>query len=221
MDVLINFIVLILVSLLNIHWLIFIVLCFVVPLWTGHLKVPDGVYFDATHDNFSDYVWTIVFPATLVVAYLFQRFIVKDAFGFQSLIAIGIMVFTLSEITKIVRRRKKPDTDNGDKTEQKPESGNCNIQSTQYDSDPYVAEYAKRRANGICDLCEQSAPFNKKNGDPYLEAHHIIWLSKGGNDTIENTVALCPNCHQKIHVLDLYADKKTLEEKYNVHRQRH
>lgn len=79
-----------------------------------------------------------------------------------------------------------------------------------YFRDPYVAEYAKRRANGICDLCEKSAPFINKNNQPYLETHHIVWLSNGGEDSIENTVALCPNCHRKMHVLDLKKDIEKL-----------
>jgi len=85
-----------------------------------------------------------------------------------------------------------------------------NISSTTYERNAYVSEYAKRRANGICQLCEKLAPFNNKNGEPYLETHHIKWLSKGGLDTIENTVALCPNCHRKMHVLDLEEDKEKL-----------
>jgi 5-methylcytosine-specific restriction protein A len=56
------------------------------------------------------------------------------------------------------------------------------------------------RANGKCDECKKPAPFNrKKNGAPYLEVHHIQPLSKGGLDEIENTIAVCPNCHCKIH----------------------
>ncbi len=72
--------------------------------------------------------------------------------------------------------------------------------------DPYIAEYAKKRANGICQLCGQYAPFKDSEGKPYLESHHIIWLSRGGADSIDNTVALCPNCHKKMHVLDLQSD---------------
>lgn len=45
-----------------------------------------------------------------------------------------------------------------------------------------------------------------KQGEPYLETHHIVWLARGGEDSIENTVALCPNCHKKMHVLDLPTD---------------
>ena len=94
--------------------------------------------------------------------------------------------------------------------------GSRNTQSTQYDRDPYVAELARRRANGICDLCERHAPFKKKNGDPYLETHHIVWLSKGGDDTTENTVALCPNCHRQMHIVDSEYDKKALLDKASV-----
>ena len=80
-------------------------------------------------------------------------------------------------------------------------SGERQTTSTTYDRDPYVSEYAKRRANGMCQLCEQPAPFSK-NRIPYLETHHIDWLSKGGEDTVANTVALCPNCHRKMHSLN-------------------
>lgn len=68
--------------------------------------------------------------------------------------------------------------------------------------DPYIAEYARRRANGICQLCGVPAPFNRSDGTPYLESHHIVWLSSGGEDSIENTAALCPNCHRKMHIVN-------------------
>ena len=67
--------------------------------------------------------------------------------------------------------------------------------------DRYVAELAKRRARGKCELCRKAAPFSNATGDPYLESHHIGWLAHGGSDTIENTVALCPNCHRKMHIV--------------------
>ena len=85
--------------------------------------------------------------------------------------------------------------------------------SQTYKRNPYIAEYAKRRANGVCQLCGISAPFKNKLGEPYLETHHIEWLSKGGSDTIDNTVALCPNCHKKMHVLDNLEDKRVLKER--------
>jgi 5-methylcytosine-specific restriction protein A len=78
--------------------------------------------------------------------------------------------------------------------------------TTQYDRNQWVSEMAQRRAQGICQLCSCPAPFKKRDGTPYLETHHVIWLSQGRDDTLENTVALCPNCHRKMHILSLEAD---------------
>jgi len=87
------------------------------------------------------------------------------------------------------------------------------VSSKQRERNEEVSEYAKRRAAGICELCNCAAPFFSKDGTPYLESHHIVWLSKGGEDAIENTVALCPNCHRKMHVLDFKQDRLVLTQK--------
>lgn len=56
------------------------------------------------------------------------------------------------------------------------------------------------RAKGICEHCKKDAPFLKDiDNKEYLEVHHIIPLSEDGNDTLENTIALCPNCHRQAH----------------------
>ena len=39
----------------------------------------------------------------------------------------------------------------------------------------------------------------------------MIWLSQGGQDSIENTVALCPNCHRKMHIINDQADVAKLK----------
>lgn len=91
-------------------------------------------------------------------------------------------------------------------------AGTRNTLAKSYERNAYVSEYAKRRANGYCQLCECPAPFTDSHGNPYLETHHIVWLSNGGNDSIENTVALCPNCHRKMHVLNRQADVQKLVE---------
>ena len=36
-------------------------------------------------------------------------------------------------------------------------------------------------------------------------------LDPYGEDTIENSVALCPNCHRKMHVLNFKADVNKLQ----------
>jgi 5-methylcytosine-specific restriction protein A len=78
--------------------------------------------------------------------------------------------------------------------------------TTTYQRDPNVVSYTLKRVNGVCELCEQPAPFNKRNGEPYLEVHHVVQLAHGGEDTIGNAVALCPNCHRKMHSLGLKSD---------------
>lgn len=85
------------------------------------------------------------------------------------------------------------------------------VNRMEYVRDPYIAEYTKRRANGICQLCGKPAPFTDKDGEPYLQSHHIEWLSKGGSDTPDNTAALCPNCHCRMHTLDLLTDVQKLK----------
>ena len=79
------------------------------------------------------------------------------------------------------------------------------ITTTRYRS-PYISEFARKRAKGICQLCGEPAPFKREDGQPYLESHHIVWLSHGGEDSKENTVALCPNCHRKMHVVNSQED---------------
>ncbi len=88
--------------------------------------------------------------------------------------------------------------------------GTRTVCSTETTRDPYVSEYVKRLANGKCELCRQPAPFKDKNGKPYLETHHVVWLSKGGSDSIDNEVALCPNCHRKMHVVNNAVDVEFL-----------
>ena len=80
-----------------------------------------------------------------------------------------------------------------------------------YARNRYVAELAKRRANGKCELCRKGAPFCNASNEPYLESHHIVWLAHGGPDSPENTVALCPNCHRKMHVVNDAKDIKKLQ----------
>ena len=72
-----------------------------------------------------------------------------------------------------------------------------------YYRDRIVTELAKMMAKGKCRLCKKKGPFQDRVLElPFLEAHHVKWLSAGGRDSIDNTVALCPNCHRKMHLAD-------------------
>jgi len=95
--------------------------------------------------------------------------------------------------------------------------GERTVTNTQYERDPYVSRLTKRRAKGICELCAEPAPFIDAKGEPYLETHHIEWLSRGGEDSLLNTVALCPNCHRKMHVIDSKADINKLLDGLRLH----
>lgn len=77
---------------------------------------------------------------------------------------------------------------------------------TRYEN--YLERIIKLGANGKCELCKQAAPFTDKYGRPYLEVH-VIDPDSLVRDIIQNTVALCPNCHQKLKVLN---DPKDIEE---------
>ena len=75
-----------------------------------------------------------------------------------------------------------------------------------------VASIVKERAAGVCQLCNKPAPFYNKSGEAYLECHHVVWIARGGADEIDNAVALCPNCHRKMHILDERDDVAKLKD---------
>ncbi|WP_436606583.1 HNH endonuclease [Sorangium sp. So ce1036] len=70
---------------------------------------------------------------------------------------------------------------------------------TLYVRSPIVKAWVLKEARGRCELCQQEAPFVGDDGEPYLELHHVLPLADGGADTVENAVALCPNCHRRLH----------------------
>ena len=75
-----------------------------------------------------------------------------------------------------------------------------NVTSTVYIRNPDVVAEVLKRANGVCERCHKNAPFIRKSDNtPYLEVHHKIQLAHGGDDTVENAEALCPNCHREAH----------------------
>jgi len=47
------------------------------------------------------------------------------------------------------------------------------------------------RDNFTCSKCGKQAV--------RLEAHHIVWTSRGGKDSIHNLITLCVSCHDKVH----------------------
>lgn len=70
---------------------------------------------------------------------------------------------------------------------------------TQYQRDAAVKAWVLQQANGKCESCDQPAPFNGSDCQPFLEVHHVRQLADNGSDTVTNAVALCPNCHREAH----------------------
>jgi 5-methylcytosine-specific restriction protein A len=68
-----------------------------------------------------------------------------------------------------------------------------------YERSAAVKAYVLSRANGVCEACEQPAPFKKADGAPYLEPHHIRRVSDGGPDHPRFVAGICPTCHRRVH----------------------
>lgn len=74
------------------------------------------------------------------------------------------------------------------------------VQSTVFVRNPDVVAEALLRASGACERCGREAPFLRaKDGSPYLEVHHKVQLAYGGKDSVDNAIAVCPNCHRRAH----------------------
>lgn len=95
---------------------------------------------------------------------------------------------------------------NEGKTDERPEGKEApqrrGVLQTQYDRDPSVKAWVLVKASGVCECCGRPAPFCADGGVPFLEVHHVRRLADGGADTIENAVAVCPNCHRELHFGD-------------------
>ena len=110
---------------------------------------------------------------------------------------IAEIVLSEKEIVKLTDQELAKRTINKAK---KPEAKS--IETVVYYRDPYLKEMVKRIAEGKCQYCGNDAPFIDNNGQPYLEEHHVKRLADGGSDTIDNVVAICPNCHRRVHNLN-------------------
>ncbi|WP_278406813.1 HNH endonuclease [Pseudomonas rhodesiae] len=64
--------------------------------------------------------------------------------------------------------------------------------------DPSVRRRVLERSGGVCELTGIPG-FSTSNGGIYLETHHIIPLSEGGLDTVENVIALTADAHRQAH----------------------
>ena len=160
---------------------------------------------DSINDAFSQMLKQFEFPDTIHLQYLDNKYHFRQNGEYMILIYCEASDDCFDPLCSDIELQKKAKQHSG--------AGLLRYQTrtASFVRDRYVSEYAKRRAQGICQLCGEPAPFADCDGVPFLETHHIIWLADGGADSIENTVALCPNCHRKMHFLDLDNDIERLQ----------
>lgn len=84
----------------------------------------------------------------------------------------------------------------------RPSSAIGKVQRTVYERSADVKAYVLARAAGTCQGCDEPAPFRRRDGSAYLEPHHIRRASDGGPDDPRFVIALCPNCHRRVHHAD-------------------
>ena len=82
-------------------------------------------------------------------------------------------------------------------------------------------EEAKKKANYQCELDLSHITFiSKSTNKKYVEAHHLIPFSKRKEfdisiDIVQNLIALCPNCHRKIHLATDIEKKEILNKLFD------
>lgn len=62
---------------------------------------------------------------------------------------------------------------------------------------------AKEKFGSYCLHPSCKNTFNKQDGMPYIEVHHIIPLFEGGEDAVWNLVVVCAHHHKMAHFADL------------------
>jgi len=77
-----------------------------------------------------------------------------------------------------------------------------------YRRDSKLVRDLKRLYDGRCQICA-ARPFDGQFG-ALTEGHHIMWLCRGGADSHNNVILLCPNHHAAMHEMDPKFDPPNL-----------
>lgn len=80
--------------------------------------------------------------------------------------------------------------------------------------DPAIRKAALIRDRGVCQCCKLGGPQMVNN----LDAHHVVPVSLGGADNVDNTIMLCLNCHRSVHMYatkDLTIDKALYKDSFD------
>ena len=90
-----------------------------------------------------------------------------------------------------------------------------------YQRNPSISAYALKVANYLCEIDPTHETFIQANLRNYVEGHHVIPMHAQEDfeysiDVPENIVALCPNCHRKVHLSEIEIKLKIVEKLFNI-----
>ncbi len=71
-----------------------------------------------------------------------------------------------------------------------------------------LVEELRARYRGRCQLCAFDPQVVYGRG--ICEAHHLVYLSRGGDDALDNMILVCPNHHEAIHATSAVFDFEDL-----------
>jgi 5-methylcytosine-specific restriction enzyme A len=131
--------------------------------------------------------------------------IINETKIFNKLFVPTINKEKLEKDVEIIRKLNNKEKPNGIKNPDKKKQ-----EVIVFARDPKVKAFVLQRANGFCELCKRQGPFQTKSGNLFLEVHHLLSMALGGEDTIYNTVAICPNCHRELHYGSEAENKKNI-----------
>ena len=109
-------------------------------------------------------------------------------------------VFSSSEVAERAAANELPAVAKKPAGNIKPEKRRAGVAGFVFARDLEVVSWALQRAKGYCELCDNPGPFPTSTGGRFLEVHHVTPLYQGGPDTVDNVVAVCPNCHRACHL---------------------
>lgn len=141
---------------------------------------------DLSRERVTQVFWKEVGQTRFAPCSTTASFIPDDSDDFDALVAASKRLSAAERQARLDCASKKP--------------ARMQVVSTAFQRNPDVVAEVLIRAEGHCEGCNSPAPFKRvSDGTPYLEAHHRVHLSNGGDDSVENAVALCPNCHREAH----------------------
>lgn len=168
-------------------------------MYRGIVKLAKEPLMEQEHDFSGNLRWVCKFPLRLVNQNLLKENFVKKEHKY---IYDSVRRLSNEDLKKII-----------DKVDGRVRSRIT--KAITYEYNMYVREYVKRRARGLCELCESNAPF-MVNGQPFLKTYHLLPLSKGGEDHPNNVAALCPNCYERIIQLHSQDDINKVKNKIEI-----